>query len=310
MVLIISDLHFDSNDPYDLNRLKFEIFEDLITRPYEAIYDCGDFLNKKNYDLDLLMKLVSIFEKSNTPYFMNIGNHDFYQAKYHPLEPYIIAKPNIHLIKEFTQTEYGDCVGLVEKELNFKRKSDYLFGHFKIKDWIIETGVEIKNISKLGYKNVFVGDTHKEIEDRGVVSVGTLFPSYFGDKNQQSTYIELDYDNDSWERKYNNYPVFREFRIRESDQSWDIDRKLVEGNIVRLDLVGSVQWLFEKRDLLRDFVKEMNPYYLQVNERAEKDTEKVEFKDQSLKEYIKEYAKKNNWSRSQVQIVESYYEAN
>ena len=315
--IIYSDAHFSSNDPYDLRPFREKALRTALEAGTKAdmIVDAGDTVNQRYFDSELMAWLTNIYADCLGPRISTlcflIGNHEGSSRQISPFTafangaacyghaPAIIganAKSNAMNRHFLLQGWFSNLSEFIDF------RTDYLVTHLRVKEWVFdkpERSYPLAELEALPFKRIFVGDLHtpKESPSGKIVSIGTLAPSSFADKDIQANYIKFDEDHNEFERVWLDYPIFRVINIYE-DVEFEPKPEYIKGNIVRLKFIGSHKFVSDKtirqRWLSRIWL--MEPHAVPDPEREQTNGEEVVAQDElTIEEEIKQAAKQQKW---------------
>jgi DNA repair exonuclease SbcCD nuclease subunit len=156
----------------------------------------GDYFHNRNntnlvtmnYGLRGLRILSDAFDRV----IMIPGNHDLFYRDQRTVSSIAWAEhiPNIELLNEISVM--GDCVfvpWIVQDEYKqiFKKKGEYMFGHFELPKFMMNAMVMMPEVGELRaehfgeYNHVFTGHFHKRQTRANITYIGNAFPHNFGD---------------------------------------------------------------------------------------------------------------------------------
>lgn len=191
-----------------------------------------------NYSLDAMKLLSDNFERV---YFI-VGNHDLYFRDNRDVSSLVYARdlPNIIYINE--KLEYDDVVfypWLVDEEWKQvkKNKKKYVFGHFELPDFYLNSMVKMPETGELSdgdfdkTGHVFTGHFHKRQTKGNVTYIGNAFPHDFNDVwDDERGVMILEWDGEPEFRAWPDAPKYRRHNFEdvkdEMDKNFDGVSKL------------------------------------------------------------------------------------
>lgn len=308
-LLLIADLHF-KDDRYGLLDLKYEIGTSLLTKTIDKVdyvILAGDTQDKRiGYDSRLATleaeMYASVGKENQKKIYLLTGNHDSRFRTYHPVSPYAVGA-NINIVAEepVLLTDSNGTVVLQgwnggDKLPVAPNENSYYIGHVNIKD-LIGKGVSYEEIESSAYRRVLSGDYHRAFEKGKFVSLGTLFPSNFADKDYEPVFSILDTETDGLKRltlSRERYPRFIVIKatLPEAFLIRDVGNK-----IVRLKLESEEQITREQKSEIKSKLLGLGARYVDIKiESKKRKVEKIETEDPfKLLE-----AQARNWTESQT----------
>ena len=172
----------------------------FVEKAQENNCDCclflGDYFHNRNstnlvtmnYGLQGLRILADAFDKV----IMIPGNHDLFYRDQRTISSIAWAEhiPHIEILNEITRM--GNTlfvpwlVGNEHKNL-FAQRSDYVFGHFELPSFLMNSFVEMPQVGEFraeqlsGFGHVYTGHFHKRQTKQNITYIGNAFPHNFGD---------------------------------------------------------------------------------------------------------------------------------
>lgn len=279
-ILIFSDVHRSASDSFNLLEAKDTLLRQTIQfyiDRVDFIIHGGDGFDARAYDSKLATTEARIYQEATGgkvgKIYICSGNHDSRYREFSPLSPYgvgakiniIAADPHEIICEDGNVIVIQGWAGQdkLPEPLSKEFKKAFYFGHVNVADWLPNgKGIKLNELVFSPYHKHFFGDYHQHRIDGTVISIGTMFPSDFKDKDCQGGFLIYDTDTDKIERKVfppKVYPIFKIFEItaeNEADFFERITAKDIEHNIVRAILSGTPEWLVKavnRVEALKDF---------------------------------------------------------
>jgi hypothetical protein len=313
--VIFSDAHLTMSDPYGLRPFREKALRAALEAgaKTDMIVDAGDSENQRYFDAELMAWQTSIFTeclgKRITDYVRVLGNHDGSSREISPFHTFLngarcYGKGPTIAGREAKQIGRFLFRGWVSNETLQSNSflADYLVTHLRVKEWVFnssERAYLLEELEALPFCKIFTGDLHtpKESLSGKVVSIGTLCPSSFADKDIRANYIKFDEDHNEFERVWLDYPIFREIKIYE-DVEFEPNSEYVNGNIVRLKFIGDHTFVNDKTIRQRWISKIwlMEPHAVPDPEWEQTNGGDIAVQEEiSIEEEIKQAAKQQQW---------------
>lgn len=313
--IIFSDAHLTLRDPYGLKDFRERALRQVLEAGVKAdmIVQAGDDLNQRYFDAELMAWMSNIYTESLGKdierLFYLLGNHDGSNRKISPFStfangckcygqgPHIIGSDPV-VFGDFLFRGWlsNDCYGF----LGLSTDIQYLITHIRIKEWVKdnpERAYPLDEVCNWPFKRIFTGDLHTPKESGNVVSIGTLCPSSFADRDIRASYIIFDEDHNEYKRiDVTDYPIFRIVNIYE-DVEYAPDQKYIKGNIIRLKFIGSPKFVQDKiiRQNWLTTIWLLKPHYVEEDFEQTAQEVVVPVSQISIEEEIKHAAVAHQW---------------
>lgn len=311
-IVLFSDDHHSNNDPYDLKSFKEQAVRIALQTVAKNDFGvhAGDMFHYRNPDSDTLDWITKIYmgELGDQIYKMAFlaANHDGHNRETTPISPFV----NGTRCYGRTPLIIGNKVVIRDKlaMLGWNSNNDidlveakYLVTHARIQEWVFnnpERAFAKAEFETLNLQRVFLGDNHQRKDEGALVSIGSLCPKDFGDKDVKAGFIIFDSDYNEYRRvDIPDYPIFRTVSIFESTE-FDPDPKYIKGNIVRLKFIGSHKFVNDKTIRQRWLSKIwlMEPHTVPDPEWEQTNGEEVMAQEElTIEEEIKQVARQQKW---------------
>ncbi len=276
-VVLFSDDHHSNNDPYDL-----KIFKELAVRTaLEAVVKndfgihAGDMFHYRHGDSETLDWITGIYAevlgKRIADIFFLVANHDGNNREITPIAAFANGAKCYGRGPTIVGSEpiARDSVVMRGWLSNqpFGLSQQYLVSHARVKEWVFnnpEKSFCKTELESIGFKRIFLGDCHQRKDEGKLVSIGSLCPKDFGDKDVQAGFIIFDTDHNDYRRiDIPDYPIFREIKIYENVE-FEPNPEYIKGNIIRLEFIGSHKFVHDK-DIKQRWLSRiwcMEPHYV------------------------------------------------
>lgn len=324
MTLFISDIHRRSDSKYPfLEGLKDEALRYVLEKYSNNVdyaIDAGDTFNNRLFDAELALRQVSIYREclhDISRFYCLLGNHD---ASGRAVSPMSIFAEGTKYAKADRNNKRG--MTIIGKEpvqvgpyllrgwdsnMEFpESNAQYLVSHARIDfdGFKADKSYSTEYLNSLRFLRQLYGDIHEPREVGKIVSIGTLCPSSFKDKDIEAGAILFDEDHNTFERiKIPNYPVFRLFTV--TPETAEPDAVLVKGNIVRVEFKGPQKWITNGlRQKWQNTIWAMQPRYFEFGEEHFIGETKVEQQNAelSVEARYQQFATAKEWDESTVEI--------
>ncbi|ASV44555.1 recombination endonuclease [Salicola phage SCTP-2] len=233
--IIFADIHYGirKNDPLH-NEDCNEFIDWMISYAKDLGINKAIFLgdwhhNRHSINVETMKYSWQGLKKINDNFditYMIVGNHDLYYKYNRNVSSIVFAEsfPNIKIIDEkYTKDNATFYPWLVDDEWkNVKKsKSKYIFGHFELPEFYLNSMVKMPDNGKLKYDDftnqryVFTGHFHKRQWKGNVCYVGSCFPHNFNDVNDDERgFMVLEWDKEPIFYDWDNGPTFRSFEFK------------------------------------------------------------------------------------------------
>lgn len=275
---------------------KAAIFTDLHfgqkTNSYLHNQDCLDFLRwfvaeAQNNNCDVCLFLGDYFHNRNNTNLVTMnnglqglrilsdafdrtimipGNHDLFYKDQRTISSIAWAEhiPNIEILNEITTIDDTVFVPwLVQGEAKklFKKRGEYMFGHFELPKFLMNSMVEMPEIGELRaeqfeqYHHVYTGHFHKRQTRNNITYIGNAFPHNFGDSWDDARGMMIL----PWgeEHQYLSWPAAPKYRIiKISDLVVDPSHYLTRHGYIKLLLDTDISYeeaIYLKENLIEEF---------------------------------------------------------
>lgn len=233
---VMTDIHFglrSNSIQHNVDCLNFVewFIEQSKNEGCETCFFLGDWNHHRasiniqtlHYSLKCLELLNDNFERV----FFVVGNHDLFYRNKRDTHSVEWAKhlPNVVLITDWF--EEGNVVispWLVEDEWKklLKKRGRYLFGHFELPKFLMNSFVEMPDHGELqvshlsGFEQVFSGHFHKRQTQNNVTYIGNAFPHNFSDVDDVDRgMMILDWGGTPQFRSWPQQPLFKIYNLSE-----------------------------------------------------------------------------------------------
>lgn len=337
-IALIGDLHIGVNKN---SETFFEITEEWIkyfikeleSRKIKTVFILGDLFHYRDeislLALDKAVEILKLFPKTIKIH-MITGNHDCYfrdNSEVHSLGSFdewdniyvydSMSEIELRGDKKITMVPWGEDISKI-------KKSDFIFGHFEIKNFklnsytICKNGITSTELLKKG-KHVFSGHFHKyqtkKYKAGQITYLGSPYQQNFGDVGNENGFHIIDIDTEKSEFIQNpeTFPIFHYIKISKLKDTYK--KEYIEGNFVKIQIDTEI-----KEKLLEQLMAKVNsvePKDLFIDDKTTKKVfDNAEISDTieeiDLLSTIEEYIKMLNSEIGDDLIKEAkkYYEEN
>ena len=224
----------------------------------------GDYFHNRNntnlvtmnYGLQGLRILSDAFDRI----IMIPGNHDLFYRDQRTISSIAWAEhiPHVEILNEITvldNTVFVPWVVQNEHKHLFKKKGEYMFGHFELPKFMMNAMVAMPEVGDLHaeqfqqYTHVFTGHFHKRQTQNNITYIGNAFPHNFGDAGDDDRgMMILPWGEDPEFITWPKAPKYRTVRI--SDLVIDPQIYLPEHGYIKLYLDTEIS--FEEAGYLKE----------------------------------------------------------
>lgn len=197
----------------------------------ETCFFLGDWHNHRaSINIQTLVTSARVIQKLNDSFdhtYMIAGNHDLYYRDRRDVHSMEWAKnfPKVTIIEDwFSEGGVTIAPWLIGDEHNqlSKFKTDYLFGHFELPGYYMNSMVQMpdhgifKPNHLFNYEKVYSGHFHKRQAKNNVWYIGNCFPHNFSDVNDDARGIMIkEYGGDEQFYSWPKQPRFRSVLLSE-----------------------------------------------------------------------------------------------
>jgi hypothetical protein len=230
----------------------------------------GDYFHNRNntnlitmnYGLDGMRILSESFKKT----YVLLGNHDLFYRDQRSVSSIAWAEhiPNIEIIKEITEKDNVVFVPWLiqnESEHLFKKNGMYMFGHFELPTFMMNSMVEMPDVGEFKidefkkYEHVFSGHFHLRQNKKNITYIGNAFPHNYGDAGDDNRgMMILEWGKEPEYLSWPDAPKYRTVKI--SDLVIDPQHYLPNNGYIKLILDADVSYeetSYLKENLLAEF---------------------------------------------------------
>ena len=318
MTLFISDIHRQSTSKYALlEDLKDEALRYVLTKygnSVDYVIDAGDTFEKRMFDVELAFRQVKIYREclhDISGFYCLLGNHDVNQRAFSPMSIFAegtkCGENNMTIVNKESIRIGPYLLRGWDANIEFPASdARYLVSHIRITEWAksVEKAFSVQELDALPFDRILAGDNHTPGEKGKVISIGTLCPSSFKDKDIEAGAVLFDEDHNTLERiKIPNYPIFRLFTI--TPETAEPDAALVKGNIVRVEFKGPQKWITSGlRQKWQNTIWAMQPRHFEFGEEHYVGETKIERQSSELplEERYSNFATSKTWADDVAEV--------
>jgi len=251
VVILSTDWHFGKSNGK---------FDDLITESIEymleyakinnikTLFHLGDILDTKmsinTSSLNKASKIILKLKEHFNEMFFLVGNHDLQKHDVHNLEFLKLANINV-IEKDTVITKENKNILMVPYSHHYDlelENIDYIFGHFDIKDFYLNSHIISKEGLDISYfKNiqVYSGHYHKKQSKDNVTYIGNILRFFYGENDEPRGFSVLDLEENKIELIEFEHPARYIIRLSEIDSFYE---KLKKGDCVKLKIDKKVSY--------------------------------------------------------------------
>jgi len=324
-IVIFSDTHFDSGDPYKLSQHKenaLRIALEYVIKNDLGVH-AGDLFHRRNPNTDILIWVSRIFSdvlgNRIKDFITLVGNHGDNEREFSPMEVFANGAKCYGAAMTFIGSKsypydtilFRGWLSNSFEGLNKTPDVKYLITHARVKEWVFgssEKAFAKSELLNLGFDRILLGDNHKARDEGVLVSVGSLCPKDFADRDVVAGFVVFDPDHNEYKRvTIPDYPIFRIVEIYEHVE-FEPNPEYIKANIIRLKFIGSPKFVQDKSNqkLWLQKIWAMQPYH--VDERPEIFQINPELalnraEEIPIEEEIKQAAKAQDWSQGSLNVA-------
>jgi DNA repair exonuclease SbcCD nuclease subunit len=334
-IALLGDLHIgvnkNSEEFYETSKkwIKYFIGE-CIKRKVNHVFILGDWHHYRDeisvMTLDVSSELMNMFPKNINVHILT-GNHDCYfkdNSEIHSLQMFkgwenVTVYDKLETIK----SSGGKTIGVVPWGCEDEKleKSDYVFGHFEIKNFkmnnytICSKGVDSSSLVKSG-ADVYTGHFHKyqskQYKNGSITYVGSPFQHDFNDVDNENGFHILDTTTGECEfvKNNNDYPKFKYIKVSKLK---DLNLDDVSNNYCKLQVDTEVKEAALEKLVIK--LNSKNPVNLIVDDiTIKKELDSIELDDNigdiniesSINEFIEKMGEIKH-KEDTIERIKEYY---
>jgi DNA repair exonuclease SbcCD nuclease subunit len=232
-ILIFSDLHYGKHKHVG-EKEALDVLDEILSYARKnklTCWFCGDFFDKGEMLSPSMLKSLSdiLYYYKDVQIKMISGQHDAEDFSGRNTAIDVLGDMKNNFVFSFKDTDcFYDGSGAVyyaqhnrDKEklrrdlkllsLEYRSENNLFIGHFLVKELLEKDGTADKipydvsfeeYLQHLNCDFYFVGDYHRPVQYKNIVSVGTCFPHSFKDKHIKGSFLVYDTESKSIERIY------------------------------------------------------------------------------------------------------------